>query len=64
MVYLLFFQLSEDDVLDMLEKIIISSVSSAVTKGYALTAVVKLSTRFHNTIPYVTLLYFMQIELF
>ncbi|KAI0235164.1 AP-1 complex subunit gamma-1 [Lamellibrachia satsuma] len=44
-------ELSEDDVLDMLEKIIVSSVSSAVTKGYALTAVVKLSTRFHSTIP-------------
>ncbi|XP_035678744.1 AP-1 complex subunit gamma-1-like [Branchiostoma floridae] len=44
-------QVTEDEVLDTLEKIMNSSGSSAVTKSFTLTAVMKLSTRFTQTIP-------------
>uniref|UniRef100_A0A8B9GGJ8 AP-1 complex subunit gamma n=1 Tax=Amazona collaria TaxID=241587 RepID=A0A8B9GGJ8_9PSIT len=39
-------QVTEDEVLDILESILISNMSASVTRGYALTAIMKLSTRF------------------
>ncbi|XP_035251981.1 AP-1 complex subunit gamma-1 isoform X1 [Anguilla anguilla] len=39
-------QVTEDEVLDVLEGLLASSLSSTVTRGYALTAIMKLSTRF------------------
>ncbi|XP_078688688.1 AP-1 complex subunit gamma-1-like isoform X3 [Branchiostoma floridae x Branchiostoma belcheri] len=44
-------QVTEDEVLDTLEKVLNSSGSTAVTKSFTLTAVMKLSTRFTQTIP-------------
>ncbi|KAL4630275.1 AP-1 complex subunit gamma-1 isoform X2 [Arapaima gigas] len=41
-------QVSEDEVLDVLEGILVSNLSSPVTRGYALTAIMKLSTRFSS----------------
>uniref|UniRef100_A0A8C9WM56 AP-1 complex subunit gamma n=1 Tax=Scleropages formosus TaxID=113540 RepID=A0A8C9WM56_SCLFO len=41
-------QVSEDEVLDVLEGVLISNLSSPVTRGYALTAIMKLSTRFSS----------------
>lgn len=41
--------ITESDVLDVLESILYSSHSTATTKDYALTAVMKLSTRFSST---------------
>ncbi|XP_036390911.1 AP-1 complex subunit gamma-1 isoform X1 [Megalops cyprinoides] len=41
-------QVTEDEVLDVLEGLLVSNLSSAVTRGYALTAVMKLSTRFSS----------------
>ncbi|KPP72386.1 hypothetical protein Z043_108617, partial [Scleropages formosus] len=38
-------QVTEDEVLDVLEGLLASNLSSPVTRGYALTAVMKLSTR-------------------
>ncbi|XP_053555433.1 AP-1 complex subunit gamma-1 [Bombina bombina] len=43
-------QVTEDEVLDILESILISNMSTSVTRGFALTAIMKNSTRFHNTI--------------
>ena len=48
-------QVTEDEVLDLLEKILINNNSSLVSKQYALNAIVKLSTRFTHSIPYVSL---------
>ncbi|XP_065516529.1 AP-1 complex subunit gamma-1-like isoform X2 [Lathamus discolor] len=39
-------QVTEDEVLDILESILISNMSASVTRGYTLTAIMKLSTRF------------------
>lgn len=44
-------QLAEDDVLDVLEKVLLSNNSSIITKEYALTGIMKLSTRFTQTTP-------------
>ncbi|KAK2142509.1 hypothetical protein LSH36_945g00012 [Paralvinella palmiformis] len=44
-------QVTEDEVLDLLEKILINNNSSLVSKQYALNAIVKLSTRFTHSIP-------------
>ncbi|XP_061077931.1 AP-1 complex subunit gamma-1 [Conger conger] len=41
-------QVSEDEVLDVLEALLASNMSSTVTQGYSLTAIMKLSTRFSN----------------
>ncbi|XP_061101111.1 AP-1 complex subunit gamma-1-like [Conger conger] len=41
-------QVTEDEVLDVLEGLLVSNLSSAVTRGYALTAIMKLSTRFSS----------------
>ncbi|XP_023646476.1 AP-1 complex subunit gamma-1 isoform X2 [Paramormyrops kingsleyae] len=41
-------QVTEDEVLDVLEGLLASNLSSPVTRGYALTAVMKLSTRFSS----------------
>ncbi|KAJ8249217.1 hypothetical protein GJAV_G00232440 [Gymnothorax javanicus] len=38
-------QVTEDEVLDVLEGLLMSNLSSPVTRGYALTAIMKLSTR-------------------
>ncbi|XP_043935483.1 AP-1 complex subunit gamma-1 [Protopterus annectens] len=43
-------QVTEDEVLDILESILISNMSVSVTRGYALTAIMKLSTRFNSTL--------------
>lgn len=43
-------QVTEDEVLDVLEKTLISSLSSVISKEYALNALVKLSTRFSHTV--------------
>uniref|UniRef100_A0A673MHJ6 AP-1 complex subunit gamma n=1 Tax=Sinocyclocheilus rhinocerous TaxID=307959 RepID=A0A673MHJ6_9TELE len=39
-------QVSEDEVLDVLEGLLVSNLSTPVTRGYSLTAIMKLSTRF------------------
>ncbi|KAM6324689.1 AP-1 complex subunit gamma-1 isoform 3-T3 [Podargus strigoides] len=43
-------QVTEDEVLDILESVLISNMSASVTRGYALTAIMKLSTRFTSTV--------------
>ncbi|KAM3940239.1 AP-1 complex subunit gamma-like 2 [Leptodactylus fuscus] len=43
-------QVTEDDVLDILEGILQSHISLPSTRAYTLTAIMKLSTRFNNTI--------------
>ncbi|OCT82356.1 hypothetical protein XELAEV_18024882mg [Xenopus laevis] len=43
-------QVTEDEVLDVLESILISNMSASVTRGFALTAIMKNSTRFNNTV--------------
>ncbi|XP_021263846.1 AP-1 complex subunit gamma-1 isoform X4 [Numida meleagris] len=43
-------QVTEDEVLDILESVLISNMSASVTRGYALTAIMKLSTRFTCTV--------------
>lgn len=51
--YIVFFfslQVTEDEVLDILESVLISNMSASVTRGYALTAIMKLSTRFTCTV--------------
>lgn len=40
------FQVTEDEVLDVLEGLLVSNLSAPVTRGYSLTAIMKLSTRF------------------
>lgn len=47
------FQVTEDEVLDILESVLISNMSASVTRGYALTAIMKLSTRFTCTVKWV-----------
>ncbi|XP_043562758.1 AP-1 complex subunit gamma-1 isoform X1 [Chiloscyllium plagiosum] len=39
-------QVTEDEVMDVLETVLQSNISTSVTRGYALTAIMKLSTRF------------------
>ncbi|XP_032891521.1 AP-1 complex subunit gamma-1 isoform X1 [Amblyraja radiata] len=39
-------QVTEDEVMDVLENVLQSSMSTSVTRGYSLTAIMKLSTRF------------------
>ncbi|XP_048448250.1 AP-1 complex subunit gamma-1-like isoform X2 [Rhincodon typus] len=39
-------QVTEDEVIDVLETVLQSNLSTSVTRGYALTAIMKLSTRF------------------
>ena len=46
-------QVTEEEVLEVLERVLVDNNSAVLTKEYALTAVVKLSTRFHSSIPYV-----------
>ncbi|KAJ8339960.1 hypothetical protein SKAU_G00345930 [Synaphobranchus kaupii] len=41
-------QVTEDEVLDVLEGLLVSNMSSPVTRGYSLTAIMKLSTRFSS----------------
>uniref|UniRef100_A0A672MM40 AP-1 complex subunit gamma n=1 Tax=Sinocyclocheilus grahami TaxID=75366 RepID=A0A672MM40_SINGR len=41
-------QVSEDEVLDVLEGLLVSNLSTPVTRGYSLTAIMKLSTRFSS----------------
>uniref|UniRef100_A0A672NJB5 AP-1 complex subunit gamma n=1 Tax=Sinocyclocheilus grahami TaxID=75366 RepID=A0A672NJB5_SINGR len=41
-------QVSEDEVLDVLEGLLVSNLSAPVTRGYSLTAIMKLSTRFSS----------------
>nr|XP_060644261.1 AP-1 complex subunit gamma-1 [Anolis sagrei ordinatus] len=43
-------QVTEDEVLDVLEGVLVSNMSVSVTRGYALTAIMKLSTRFTCTV--------------
>lgn len=40
--------MTEDEVLDVLEGLLVSNLSTPVTRGYALTAIMKLSTRFSS----------------
>ncbi|KAL8613855.1 AP-1 complex subunit gamma-1 [Nucella lapillus] len=44
-------QVTEDEVVDMLERIVGSANSAVVTKEYAITALMKLSSRFTATVP-------------
>jgi len=44
-------QISEDDVLEVLEKALVNNNSSVITKEYCLTALVKLCTRFTTSQP-------------
>ncbi|KAJ8271314.1 hypothetical protein COCON_G00101730 [Conger conger] len=59
-------QVTEDEVLDVLEGLLVSNLSSAVTRGYALTAIMKLSTRFSsiNRIKKVVSIYGSSISVF
>uniref|UniRef100_A0A6Q2YB38 AP-1 complex subunit gamma n=1 Tax=Esox lucius TaxID=8010 RepID=A0A6Q2YB38_ESOLU len=41
-------QVTEDEVLDVLEGLLLSNLSTPVTRGYSLTAIMKLSTRFSS----------------
>lgn len=41
-------KVTEDEVLDVLEGLLVSNLSTPVTRGYALTAIMKLSTRFSS----------------
>lgn len=43
-------QVSEDDVLDALETVLQSHMSSSTTRGFALTATMKLSTRITDNV--------------
>lgn len=43
-------QVTEEEVLDVLESVLISNMTASVTRGYALTAIMKLSTRFTGTV--------------
>ncbi|MBN3319813.1 AP1G1 protein, partial [Atractosteus spatula] len=43
-------QVTEDEVLDVLEGLLVSNLSSPVTRGYSLTAIMKLSTRFTSSV--------------
>lgn len=47
-------QVTEDEVLDVLEGLLVSNLSTPVTRGYSLTAIMKLSTRF-SSVKYVHL---------
>ncbi|XP_070574228.1 AP-1 complex subunit gamma-1-like isoform X2 [Ptychodera flava] len=47
------FQVTEDAVVEVLEKIIQSTTATQVTKEYVLTALMKLSTRFTVTVDYI-----------
>lgn len=44
-----YLQVTEDEVLDVLEKILVNNNSTVITKEYAVTAIMKLSTRFTQT---------------
>uniref|UniRef100_A0AAR2LBP0 AP-1 complex subunit gamma n=1 Tax=Pygocentrus nattereri TaxID=42514 RepID=A0AAR2LBP0_PYGNA len=50
-------QVTEDDVLDVLETILQSHMSSPTSRGFALTAIMKLSTRITNNIESVVSIY-------
>lgn len=43
-----FSQVTEDEVLDVLEGLLVSNLSAPATRGYSLTAIMKLSTRFSS----------------
>nr|XP_015223473.1 PREDICTED: AP-1 complex subunit gamma-1 [Lepisosteus oculatus] len=43
-------QVTEDEVLDVLEGLLVSNLSAPVTRGYSLTAIMKLSTRFTSSV--------------
>jgi len=43
-------QVTEDEVLDVMEKILVNNNSTVLTKQYAVTAIMKLSTRFSSSI--------------
>uniref|UniRef100_A0AAQ4QL23 AP-1 complex subunit gamma n=1 Tax=Gasterosteus aculeatus aculeatus TaxID=481459 RepID=A0AAQ4QL23_GASAC len=57
-------QVTEDEVLDVLEGLLVSNLSAAVTRGYSLTAIMKLSTRFSgvNRIKKVVSIYGSSID--
>ncbi|XP_035021124.1 AP-1 complex subunit gamma-1 isoform X4 [Hippoglossus stenolepis] len=57
-------QVSEDEVLDVLEGLLVSNMSTPVTRGYSLTAIMKLSTRFNgvNRIKKVVSIYGSSID--
>lgn len=42
-------KVTEDDVLDVLERLLLTSISSVVTKEFVLNSIMKLSTRFTVT---------------
>jgi AP-1 complex subunit gamma-1 len=44
-------QTSEEEVLEVMERVLINNNSSAATKYFSITAIVKLSTRFHRSQP-------------
>uniref|UniRef100_A0A8C3AMM4 AP-1 complex subunit gamma n=1 Tax=Cyclopterus lumpus TaxID=8103 RepID=A0A8C3AMM4_CYCLU len=58
------FKVTEDEVLDVLEGLLVSNLSTPVTRGYSLTAIMKLSTRFSsvNRIKKVVLIYGSSID--
>uniref|UniRef100_A0A8C8BRP5 AP-1 complex subunit gamma n=1 Tax=Oncorhynchus tshawytscha TaxID=74940 RepID=A0A8C8BRP5_ONCTS len=57
-------QVTEDEVLDVLEGLLVSNLSTPVTRGYSLTAIMKLSTRFSsvNRIKKVVSIYSSSID--
>ncbi|XP_061883938.1 AP-1 complex subunit gamma-1 isoform X2 [Entelurus aequoreus] len=57
-------QVTEDEVLDVLEGLLVSNLSTPVTRGYSLTAIMKLSTRFSgvNRIKKVVSIYGSSID--
>jgi len=46
--FLFCFQATEEEVLEVLERVLVNNNSSPTTKQYTITAIVKLSTRFHS----------------
>jgi len=53
-IYVFFiFKISEDEIVGIIEKILNWSISTVVTREYAINALMKLSTRFPNSSEYV-----------
>uniref|UniRef100_A0A8C5BIT8 AP-1 complex subunit gamma n=1 Tax=Gadus morhua TaxID=8049 RepID=A0A8C5BIT8_GADMO len=55
-------QVTEDEVLDVLEGLLVSNLSTPVTRGYSLTAIMKLSTRFKTLVHLVVSIYGSSID--
>lgn len=50
MVFFFCFQVSEDEVIDVLEKVLTHNYSTEVSKEYAMTSLMKLTSRFRTSV--------------